>query len=388
LPFEEKIFYFDPREFRQLFPERVVAWMEQHPRSDEDAGKYAPLRPLPCAADLPVVFAARLSLSFPFLISAIPLYTIDYSRTAEPRQPEKCWFSDGGISSNFPVHLFDDPLPCWPTFAINLRPFHPDHPRDLTDESKNVYMPDTNAGGVTEWWTRFENPAGKGNLAGFLGAILNAMQNWTDNTQLRVPGYRDRIAHVSLEDEEGGLNLNMPAGSICSVSQRGRAAGQRLSDKFSQPPASPYAISWDDHRWVRYRSTMACVATLLAEARERLTEPALVDGDRSYQELITRPLNDPPSSYKWRAAVYREAAIAGTEKLLEVLEHSGGRPTQHFAQTRRSPLPPCGSCHASEERASLDLISFKDRVKPTEGKPRANSVVQAGAGIRRCRSVD
>jgi hypothetical protein len=35
-------------------------------------------------------------------------------------EPRLCWFSDGGISSNFPLHMFDAPLPRWPTFAINL----------------------------------------------------------------------------------------------------------------------------------------------------------------------------------------------------------------------------------------------------------------------------
>jgi len=31
-----------------------------------------------------------------------------------------------------------------------------------------------------------------------------------DNTQLQVPGYRDRVVHVYVDKDEGGLNLNMP----------------------------------------------------------------------------------------------------------------------------------------------------------------------------------
>ena len=34
---------------------------------------------MPAPADLPVVVAARLSLSFPFLISAVPFYAIDFT---------------------------------------------------------------------------------------------------------------------------------------------------------------------------------------------------------------------------------------------------------------------------------------------------------------------
>src|SRR5262249_26003257 len=156
LPFEENIFYFNPDEFGQLFPPEVVKWMVEHPRQTDGADRYASIRPLPAAADLPVVFAARLSLSFPILLSAVPLYAVDFSRNVPEaeRRPERCWFSDGGICSNFPVHFFDSMLPQWPTFAINLRDYHPDF-------ENHVWMPDKNRAGILEWWTRFDEPAGR-----------------------------------------------------------------------------------------------------------------------------------------------------------------------------------------------------------------------------------
>ncbi len=53
---------------------------------------------------MPVVVAVRMSLNFPLLLSAVPLHAIDFSRVKEEdRRLERCWFSDGGISSNFPV---------------------------------------------------------------------------------------------------------------------------------------------------------------------------------------------------------------------------------------------------------------------------------------------
>lgn len=82
-------FFFDPSLFRTLFPERVVAHLEDPPPSVDDRGGedwkllcqlLLPLRPLPPAAHLPVVFGARLSLSFPLLLSAIPLHAVDWSR--------------------------------------------------------------------------------------------------------------------------------------------------------------------------------------------------------------------------------------------------------------------------------------------------------------------
>ena len=79
---------------------------------------------LPKPADLPIVFGARMSLSFPFLLSAVPLYAANVLReTKDGKFPlQRCWFSDGGLASNFPIHFFDTPLPMRPTFAINLVP--------------------------------------------------------------------------------------------------------------------------------------------------------------------------------------------------------------------------------------------------------------------------
>jgi len=74
------------------------------------------------STDLPVVLAARMSLAFPILLTAVKLGAIDFSKAARADTPkllpEPCWFADGGLSSNFPIHLFDSPLPRWPTFAV------------------------------------------------------------------------------------------------------------------------------------------------------------------------------------------------------------------------------------------------------------------------------
>ena len=43
----------------------------------------------------------------------------------------------------------------------------------------------------------------------FAKTILYTMQNWVDNAQMRLPGYRDRVVHVLLAEDEGGMNLAM-----------------------------------------------------------------------------------------------------------------------------------------------------------------------------------
>ena len=72
-----------------------------------------------------MVVMARMSLSFPGLIAAVPLYAVDYNGD---QSVVRHLFSDGGISSNFPMHFFDSLLPTRPTFGINLASPHPQHP--------------------------------------------------------------------------------------------------------------------------------------------------------------------------------------------------------------------------------------------------------------------
>ena len=131
----------------------------------------------PDPQDLPVIVATRTSLSFPVLLAAVPLYAVDYTLAEnddkeKSRRAERCWFSDGGICINLPIHFFDAPLPMWPTFAINLKQFHPDYP----DEDHAVWLPKNANSGWLPLWTRFEQPGKVGLLSDFLGAIINSMQ--------------------------------------------------------------------------------------------------------------------------------------------------------------------------------------------------------------------
>lgn len=158
LPFDD-VYLFKEDEFEKLFPVNVVRHMKEHQRVIPGFIPPEGFFLFPEAKDLPVVVATRMSLSFPLLISMIPLYTISHSafkskvrfdlevsREQYPRivlkemksdgewaevsealtisEPEKNlqrnWFSDGGICSNFPIHFFDAWLPTRPTFGVNL----------------------------------------------------------------------------------------------------------------------------------------------------------------------------------------------------------------------------------------------------------------------------
>jgi len=344
LPWRSRELLFDPAELRRLFPERIVSWLEAHPpplhggREAERARRrleaLAPLRPFPAPDDLPVVVAARMSLSFPLLISAVPLHALDLTRRAvrdaveavedgrvpaKPLVAEVCWFSDGGIASNFPVHFFDTPLPTRPTFAIDLDGFHADHPRG-PDEAANVYLPASNAGGMLDSWHRIDPRPGLGSLAGFVSGIARTMQNHVDAALTHQPGYRDRIVHVHTAPDEGGMNLTMPPEVITALTLRGQAAGRALVERFAETPGTAPGLSWDNHRWVLYRSSLTALAGQLERFARAWRETP--EGERSYRELVDRGDDVGPAGYRLATDAQRALAVALSELLAEAGERS------------------------------------------------------------------
>ena len=325
IPFDSRVFYFDPMEWTALFGRDLVNWLVEHTEGDEEiatAQSGRQILPLPEMPDLPVVIAVRMSLSFPVLISAVPLYAVDRTRTRKPAVAERCWFSDGGITSNLPIHFFDSPLPRWPTFAINLKGPHPDYP----EEKDFVWLPGNNNAGLHESWNRFDENQGWSKIIGFIGAILDTMHNWRDHIQFRTPGYRDRIVHISLNENEGGLNLNMPDHLIQTVSKRGQRAGQVLLTNFSL----------ENHLWVRYRSIMDMLARTVKKFGSNYANPLPAD-EHVWSILKGESAGEPPS-YKFKSAAQKEFAVRETRKLAEVGEEWSGS-KESFENGAPKPTP-------------------------------------------------
>jgi predicted acylesterase/phospholipase RssA len=302
MPWGGSGYYFDPTHFRTLFPEAVVARMEtpsvaatvqtatvQQWHAALEAEHARPLRPFPAPADLPVVVAVRMSLSFPGLISAVPLHAVDLMRpgnrqrrtaaqewrqahpTATPAEGaaalpklelQRNWFSDGGICANLPLHFFDSALPRRPTFAIDLAGFPPDRVK-ADDELENSYLPVTNSSGLSRRQSVWSE-TGVGALKQFFSSIVDTARTWVDAAQLSMPGYRDRIVTVFHDHTEGGMNLNMEEHTVLALSTRGAGAATRLVDRFAgdQPGVVP-AAGWDNHRWLRFRAATAAFSDTL-----------------------------------------------------------------------------------------------------------------------------
>jgi len=219
-PHDEGRYAFNVEEWRRYFPAGVMSWLQS---KSIRVPKHDDFRFLPESDDLPVVVAVRMSLSFPFLLAAIPLYRHDYSyrSPAERDKLRRCMFSDGGISSNFPIHFFDAMLPTRPTFAISLEEFTPLRFASEDPEDR-VYMPQHAGSGVllpinaVDW------------LPAFAGAIVDSARLWQDNLQRILSGYRERTAHIALTGLEGGLNLNMTEDVIQRLARLGALAGERM----------------------------------------------------------------------------------------------------------------------------------------------------------------
>jgi predicted acylesterase/phospholipase RssA len=242
--------FFRLEDMQDYFPKPILLHLAAHarpyqpksdfdPPADERTEQYLEVP----QEHLPIAVAARLALSFPFLISAVPLWAIDYEAPKRAKKRfSKCWMSDGGLCSNFPIHLFDSFLPKWPTFGISL------HTRDKFWERKAVWLPKRHMQGRADLWHRIEGGSFS-QLTGFLLGLWTATWRWNDMTMMRMPGVRDRVVRIFLEDNEGGVNIKMTPENIAKLADvYGRDAAQAFVKKF----AEARSYGWLEHRWVRF----------------------------------------------------------------------------------------------------------------------------------------
>lgn len=340
LPFSDTRFWFRRDQFEQLFPTTLVDWMVARTGAPDRVGNHDYYR-FPTGRELPVLVATRMSLSFPLLISAVPLHEpqarerpasasdtspaagpqIDSDATILERADQladggksttsvvtafrPCWFSDGGISSNFPIHLFDAPLPTWPTFAIDL--IYPSQNANAEMGQPPVSLPQTNnEGWHPAYWSIAERMALR-ELSGFVFGIIATMQNWRDLLLSRSPGQRERIVHIMLDEDEGGMNLDMPQAVLDRVSAKGAAAGDALA-----------GFSFENHYWIRWRNLASALQRYTIRVADSVhSTPKIPAFEDAY--ATARIGTPPPPSYKFQSRDRQAEA----EKLLDRLATEG-----------------------------------------------------------------
>jgi hypothetical protein len=161
-----------------------------------------------------------------------------------------------------PLHMFDSLLPGHPTFAINLKPVHPDYPisepQSKNNENGRIYLPEKNNQGRQRFWAEPDDSSPLCGLVGFFASMINTMQSWRDEIMFTYPGFRDRILQISVRPSEGGLNLNMPQVRIKDLGAAGELAAQRLIDRF-HPDGGQQGAGWMNHREIRLRSFLGVI---------------------------------------------------------------------------------------------------------------------------------
>lgn len=371
-PFDDP-FVFNTEDFGKLFPpavvEAMVAGGERRNRA-QFPGIELPSAFcfMPAPDDLPLIVAARMSMSFPLFFSSVPLYAMplgvrerlseDPSFRYAPKHDELIphWFSDGGIASNFPIHFFDAWLPRHPTFGITLR-YLPaflfgrdrtpeerlaaEHYRQsmgiapdakarplgrrlaaVMDESASarpsdehvVVLPRPEDSVPPEWsyiaTPRAENP-GAGAVPNFLWAVIGSMQNYRDNLQAALPSYRERVAQVRLKPNEGGFNLDMDEELIARIVAKGRLAGEKLDTEFVDK----------HHKWVRLLVLVSELENGFRRIREKKT-------DEEFAKLVNEQCATEGFPYREKESEVCEALRARLAALSAAMEAWATAPTR------------------------------------------------------------
>lgn len=300
LPMRNNLHAFHEDEFRRLFPCHVVKHMVDHSSKVTDewgdpSGKLHYFR----SDDLPMVVLARMSLSFPGLISAVPLHRVDFTlvRLDGDRKIQRCLFSDGGISSNFPVHFFDRFLPQTPTFGIALSEYDIDRTKP-NEEDRRITLPTAPDSAGRLLPTRpFSG------LVGFVMAMFDSAKDWQDSLQSVLTGYRERIATVALQPDEGGLNLDMPATTIDRLTSLGEQAASTIVEEFDLK----------EHRWRRFLTELPLIEDLLIDYARHWDSPEPGPGDLSYPDLLANAAER--KAYALKTETLREALLIRSERL-------------------------------------------------------------------------
>jgi predicted acylesterase/phospholipase RssA len=301
---QDRGFVFRKDEWERVFPASIISFLVNVcERFDPPDGEPGELYYFPDPARLPLVVGARMSLSFPGLISAVPLWRRDFTMIDEAQRNKlrRCLFSDGSLSGGLPVHFFDRVVPDQPTFAITVDNY------DSRRNYDNVWLPMTPSAGIATPWQPFHG------VAGLVGRLLDFSRNWQDYTTNVLPGYRSRIVHVVLREDE-----TLSSVEIQQLASYGKSAGRKLRDNFD----------FDENRWQLFLVAM----TKLERSLEELAASYEGSGSsESLRDFLARYVD--PKTYKQRNDVRLEM-IERVEELATLANSWRG---DGISQRRRVP---------------------------------------------------
>lgn len=281
---------------------------------DVDSGLNDPdIRELP-SADLPIVVAARFSMSCPMLFQNLPLIGFNFDTDFEDLDFVRLWFSDGGIGSNFPIHLFDKSIPRWPSFGLKIL----DDPPRLNSQDKPIktYIPFAHKDGSDDnllyprdrgAFTIVKSPPSFSNFIKLLFSIYTSAKDGHDQSFLRMPDVRNRVVRIYMNNRAGNmLNLKIEPKQIIDLAlivgaEGGRNAALAYLGQQQNPRYATWVNSWQDHRWVRFNLLTQGLRSYLkgfTTAVNSVGLPETTDGnsliDQIMQASSTPPLRSRP----------------------------------------------------------------------------------------------
>lgn len=300
------------------------------------------------AGDLPIAVAARMSLSFPLLFTCVPVYAIDYERAQDQRELRRCWLTDGGICTNFPIHLFDAAHPRWPTFGLMLS-------RRLQDHGDSaVWLPERHLDGRADNWNGdvpgalptfgFQRKPVQG-LFDLLFGMVNTAREWSDNLTSRLPHVRNRVLRMALKPGEGQLNIAMPGSRILHMAHvYGTLGGQMLVDRYV-PKASQPTVAWREHLYVRALMNLRALRRMLRGYRRAVGSAGhsvpiakVLDGAREGRPLSVWPSQVPRDRTGAQLSDHQAAALQAAIDAVAALEQTLDQHDEALGPYQ--PLPP------------------------------------------------
>lgn len=320
--------FFRREDWEHIFPPTLLnaAWdaakpYAPHAPRDPRPGKETEgLREVPCG-DLPIAIAARLSLSFPLLFSCVQVWAIDYEHpSGAVLRP--CLLTDGGVCTNFPIHLFDAAHPQWPTFGLQLSR------RRETHRNRSIWLPRLHLEGREDNWLRDMPEKGKSaGLLGLLFGIVSTALDWNDSLTSRLPHVRNRVLRMDLRSGEGQLNIAMPGRTILHMAaEYGTAGGRELVRRFVAEAGKP-ARAWQEHLYVRALNQLRALGEHLRGYASDVTAAGFTQPladvlaaavrDRPLDGGLTDLAGDPLGPDAQRALQEAVGAVAALAELLE-----------------------------------------------------------------------
>ena len=266
------------------------------------------IRELP-NANLPIVVAARLSMSVPILFQNMPLLGFNFDKNAEDITIVRLWFTDGGLGSNFPIHLFDKPIPRWPTFGMKILDDPPR--RTSSGYPLKTYLPYGHKDGAENTLlfpmdeSNFSISEKKGGFSAFyffLKSMYFSTKDGHDQSFLRMPDVRNRVLKLYMNNRSGNsLNLKIAPEQIIDLALKygaegGRNAAQAYLAQIPNPKYSNWVNLWQDHRWVRLNMLINGMRDYLKGFGYAVNEAYLPGamGEETLMEKIQMSSSSPP----------------------------------------------------------------------------------------------